>query len=143
MRRKTILVVDDEAPIRSLIRDVLSRERYHVLEAADGEQAAAICARRGRTIDLLVTDVIMPGMDGLTLSERVTGAYPGMRVLYISAKCDPEVLQQHITARGFHFLRKPFELPELLATVRQCLEGNPRTKKPPLSQSGSTGPANT
>lgn len=138
----TILVVDDESHIRSLLRSVLERERYHVLEAGDGEQALGICRQGDTAIDLLLTDIVMPRLDGIQLVEKVLQTRPQVRVLYMSGKCDVEMVQRHMREKGCGFLRKPFAIDVLVRSVRDLLEtgqrkGVGRQEAPPTASSMS------
>ncbi len=121
MAERTILVVDDEPHIRSLVRNILQREHYRVLEAGDGCQALSICDEQGAAIDLLLTDIVMPKLDGIQLAEQVVAAHPRIRVLYMSGKCDVETVQRQVREFGFGFIRKPFAIDALLGTVQHYL----------------------
>jgi two-component system cell cycle sensor histidine kinase/response regulator CckA len=124
-----ILVVDDEPKIRSLIRTLLTRQGYEILEASDGVEALSLC-NRGPSPDLLLTDVVMPRMDGVQLAERVATLYPSVRVLYMSGKCEVESIQTRLRKRKFGFIRKPFEIEALGEAVRKRLRPGPgRVKK--------------
>jgi two-component system cell cycle sensor histidine kinase/response regulator CckA len=113
--RETILVVDDESGIRELIRKILSRERYRVLEAGSAEDAQA--AARGQQIDLLITDVMLPGINGPELARRMQQAAPRLKALFISGHTGSAIIPP-----GAAFLAKPFTLAALLEKVRQTLE---------------------
>ena len=113
--RETILVVDDEAGIRELIRKILSREGYRVLEAGSAEDAQA--AARGQQIDLLITDVMLPGINGPELARRMQQAAPRLKALFISGHTGSAVIPP-----GAAFLAKPFTLAALLEKVRQTLD---------------------
>jgi CheY-like chemotaxis protein len=112
---KTILVVDDETGIRELIRKILQRERYRVLEAGSAEDALA--AAQGQPIDLLITDVMLPGVRGPELAQRMQQAAPGLKTLFISGFAGEERMPA-----GGQFLAKPFTLAALLEKVRAALE---------------------
>jgi DNA-binding NtrC family response regulator len=139
--RRTILVVDDEPHIRSLLKSILERERYQVLEAEDGQQALGICDEQGPKIDLLLTDIVMPNVDGIQLAERVSSAHPHMRVLYMSGKCEMEVVERNIVEKGFGFIRKPFAIDALVQKILQFLpidalrKGPGREEPPPAVRS--------
>jgi two-component system, cell cycle sensor histidine kinase and response regulator CckA len=140
MTARTILVVDDESHIRALLRSVLERERYRVLEAGDGQQALGICTEPDTAIDLLLTDIVMPNLDGIQLVEKVLQVRPQVRVLYMSGKCDVEVVQRHMREKGCGFLRKPFAIDVLVRSVRELLEagqrkGARRQEAPPAASS--------
>ena len=126
----TIVVVDDEPHIRSLVKSALERQGYRVLAAQDGQEALGICERLGSTIDLLLTDIVMPVMDGIQLSERVSSILPNLRVLYMSGQCEIDVVQHHIQEKGFGFVRKPFALDVLAQRVRKLIEAPARRKGP-------------
>lgn len=126
--RGTILVVDDEPHIRSLVTGVLERRGYRVLEAPDGQEALGICERLGPTINLLLTDIAMPVMDGIQLSERVSSILPNLRILYMSGQCEMDVVQYHVREKGFGFIRKPFALDVLVQRVRELIEAPARRK---------------
>ena len=112
--RETILVVDDETGIRELIRKILRRERYRVLEAGSAEEALA--AAKGQTIDMLITDVMLPGMNGPELARRMQQAAPRLKALFISGYTGAEKVPA-----GAPFLAKPFTLAALLERVRETL----------------------
>lgn len=110
----TILVVDDEIGIRELIRKILQRERHHVLEAGSAEEA--LSAARGQAIDLLITDVMLPGIHGPELARRMQEAAPRLKILFISGYTGEERVPA-----GARFLAKPFSLGALLEKVREAL----------------------
>ena len=110
-----ILVVDDEAGIRELIRKILVREHYRVEEAASAEEAITISQRQ--PIDLLITDVMLPGIHGPELARRMQQALPGLKTLFISGYTGEE----HVPA-GAQLLLKPFTLAALLQKVREALK---------------------
>ena len=121
MARKTILVVDDEPRIRSLVKSVLGRRRHRILEASDGVEAVAVFERKGVKIDLILTDIVMPRMDGIELAERASSQAPKVRVIYMSGKCEAEAVRRDVDAKGFGFVRKPFDIGELDRKVNQFL----------------------
>ena len=112
--KKTVLVVDDEPDVRSFVRTVLLRDGYEVLEAEDGLAAYELVERLSGGIDLLVTDVKMPRMDGITLGKKVGTGYPDIGVLYISAYLSEAATQ----GAGRRFLPKPFRPDALVECVR-------------------------
>ena len=113
-RQPTILVVDDEPGIRELIRKILTRERYRVLEAGSAEEA--LSAAQGQPVDLLITDVMLPGMQGPDLARRMQQMLPALKALFISGYTGQERLPA-----GARFLAKPFTLATLLERVREAL----------------------
>jgi len=111
----TILVVEDEAGIRELIRKILQRERYRVLEAGSAEEALTVA--QGQAVDLLITDVMLPGTRGPELARGMQQAAPRLRTLFISGYTGEERVPP-----GARFLAKPFTLGVLLQKVREALE---------------------
>jgi CheY-like chemotaxis protein len=120
--RETILVVEDEAPVRVVVRRMLERLGYTVREAADGAQALAFVEASAERIDLLLTDVIMPEMHGRALAERLMTSEPGIRVLYMSGYTDDDILRRGLTQPGTVLLQKPFTPEELARAVREVLD---------------------
>ena len=118
----TILLVEDEAPVRVLARRVLEQAGYAVLEAADGMEGARIADAFEGDIDLLLTDVMMPNLGGRGLVERLRANRPRMAVLFISGYPDGEVERGGLTSGGATYLEKPFSPRMLRDTVRQALE---------------------
>lgn len=116
---ETILIVEDEAGIRGLIRRILSRQGYEILEASNGRQALDLARSHSGAIDMLLTDVVMPEMGGFDLATQLIKDRPDTKVLFISgytglAGFDPTQLPP-----GSGFLQKPFTLNALLAKVRE------------------------
>jgi two-component system, cell cycle sensor histidine kinase and response regulator CckA len=120
----TVLVVEDEEPVRSLIRRSLEGAGYEVLEAASADEALRVSQARAGTIDLMITDVIMPGRSGRELAKALESARPGMRVLYISGYTDT-IIQHGVLEEGIAFLAKPFTPRSLVRKVRAVLEDRP------------------
>jgi DNA-binding NtrC family response regulator len=125
----TILVVDDEPRIRSLVKSVLERHGHRIIEASDGVEALRVWERSPESVDLLLTDIVMPGMDGLDLAQHLSSRSPRVRVLYMSGKCEIEAVQEQIRRRGFGFIRKPFDIDNLSLAVTKILV-QPRRKAP-------------
>jgi signal transduction histidine kinase/DNA-binding response OmpR family regulator len=120
--RETILVVEDELNLRRLTRQFLDNQGYTVLEAADGAAAVQICVAHQGTIHLLLTDVIMPGMNGRELAQRVSEIRPNMKVLYMSGYTENAIGHNGTLDAGVKLLQKPFTLHALKATVREVLD---------------------
>jgi two-component system, cell cycle sensor histidine kinase and response regulator CckA len=123
---ETVLLVEDEVGVRELVRDLLTRCGYTVLEAGDVNDAIAIFARHQQNIQLLVTDVVMPQMNGRVLAERFIAERPALKVLYMSGYTDEQVLVHDAGAMPA-FLQKPFTPDVLARTVRAVLDGTPST----------------
>jgi PAS domain S-box-containing protein len=113
----TILLVEDQASIRGLIKRVLLSSGYHVIEARRGRQALALPDSQVRSIDLLITDVVMPGMSGSELATRLTARREGLRVLFISGYAPNAIEQQAVLEPGAAFLQKPFSPAQIAARV--------------------------
>lgn len=118
---KTILLVDDEAPVRGLVRRILRVHGYTVLEASRGMDALQICQQHEGPVHLLLTDVLMPGMNGQNLAERVTDLRPHARVLYMSGCADSTLLTLPERKIEIAFIQKPFTPDALARKVREVL----------------------
>ena len=120
---ETILLVEDEAPVRAVTRQLLERNGYTVLEASDGAAALALVSGDGRgpEIDLLLTDVIMPGMSGRELAKQLQSRRSRLRVLYMSGYTDDAVVRHGMLEPGLAYLEKPFRPAALLRKVREAL----------------------
>jgi CheY-like chemotaxis protein len=114
-----ILVVDDESIVRRVAQQLLSTEGFRVFEAQDGGEALEVLDYMG-TVDLVITDIVMPRMDGATFVRELLDAYPDQKVLYMSAH-PAEVLVKHSAGLQFPFLAKPFTRAELLSKVYEAL----------------------
>ncbi len=119
---ETILLVEDDPQLRSLSTSVLSHCGYKVLSAATPEEGLAICEGNHHDIRLLVTDVVMPRMNGRQLAEKIQKMSPRIRVLYISGYTDNAIVHYGVLDSGLWFLAKPFTLSSLIAKVREVLD---------------------
>jgi PAS domain S-box-containing protein len=119
---ETILLVEDDPQLRELSSSVLSHCGYRVLAAATPEEGIAICDSKQQEIRLLVTDVVMPRMNGRQLAERIQRVCPKIRVLYISGYTDNAIVHYGVLDPGLWFLAKPFTLSALVAKVREVLD---------------------
>ncbi len=125
--RRTILVVDDEDSVRALTRTILSMCEYRILEARTGDEACAISEGYPCPIDLLVTDVVLPGTDGIELARRIKVSRPGIRTILMSGYSDEVLSRNGNPLPDVLFLPKPFNLNDLTNMVREALEaGQPR-----------------
>ena len=120
-RGRTVLVVEDEAPVRGLIKRVLEREGYQVLAAPDGEAALRVAAEHAGTIHLLIADLVMPGMSGREVAERLTAAHPTLSTILISGYTADEVVRDGISRGEYEFIPKPFDPGTLTDRVSEVL----------------------
>ena len=120
---ETLLLVEDETALRQLVALLLREAGYVVLEAGHGEEAVRVQHQHQGPIHLLVSDVVMPGMGGLELLERLREAHPGLKVLYTSGYSEQIVGHQGVLQPGALFLQKPFKADALLLKVREALNG--------------------
>ncbi len=122
---ETLLLVEDEDSVREVAREILLSHGYTVPEARDGIEALDVCRRIRGTLDLLLTDVIMPRMNGRELAERILTMRPGTRVLYMSGYPGSAIAHHGVLDVGESYLQKPFTLDALLGKVREVLDVNP------------------
>ena len=120
---QTILIVDDEDPVREFVRDALEGEGYTILDTADPLEARRMATTH--TVHLLLTDVVMPRMNGLELADRVEAASPTTKVLMMSGFMTPPM-----RASGRTILSKPFSIDALLGAVREALAGRSAFRRP-------------
>ena len=119
---ETVLVVEDEDGVRALICAILSRTHYTVLEAKNGGEALLLCEGHPKNIDLMVSDITMPGMTGVDLAGRVRALRPEMKVLFTSGYAERAVIHQGVLQPGVPFLEKPFAPEVLTRKVRELLD---------------------
>ena len=120
---ETLLLVEDEASVRELLRELLEEAGYTVLEASRPAEALQIVQSRTEPIQLLITDVVMPEMTGPALARRLAEMRPGLRMLFLSGYTEGVVADKGLLGDGAHFLQKPFTSDALEAKVREVLEG--------------------
>jgi two-component system, cell cycle sensor histidine kinase and response regulator CckA len=125
----TILLVEDEEAVRSFAARALRMRGYNVLEASGGEEALEIVRAAQAPIHLLVTDVVMPNMDGPTLVRNVKRIRPEMAVIFMSGYAEEAFRRNDENASDLHFLPKPFGLKQLAAKVKEVLSGAPAPKR--------------
>ncbi len=126
---ETILLVEDEANLRYLARQYLEKQGYKVLEAADGAVAMQIAVAHEPVIHLLLTDVIMPGMNGHELAQRISEIRPNMKILYMSGYTENVIGHDGMLDAGIRLLQKPFNLRDLKSIVREVLDASPDLKE--------------
>ena len=119
---ETILVVDDEAQVRTLARDILVGAGYRVLEAEDGEGALRMAEEHQGAIHVLLTDVVMPGMNGKQLGDELTAARPDIKTIFMSGRAAEVISDAGVLIPVDAFLAKPFTVDRLLNKIRERLE---------------------
>jgi two-component system, cell cycle sensor histidine kinase and response regulator CckA len=122
---ETILLVEDETVVRHLVAEILENSGYTVMQAGDGPSALELLRRHSGTLDLLVTDVVMPGMSGPEVAQAVTSMRPGTHVLYTSGYTDSQIGHHGVLEAGIAFLQKPFSADDLTRKVRSLLDDAP------------------
>ena len=126
---ETILLVEDADALRKLTHMLLEQHGYHVLAAANGMDALLMAQQRADRIDLLVTDVVMPGLNGRALAKQLESLQPGLKVLYVSGYTDDAIVDHGVLEADIHLLHKPFSEESLIRKVREVLDAE-RTPVP-------------
>ena len=119
---ETILLVEDEVLVRSLVSKFLHSQGYRVLSTARGSDALRLAAEQSTSIDLLLSDVVLPNMNGRQIYERLALTIPKLRVLFMSGYTENIIAPHGVLEGGFCFLQKPFSLKELARKVREALD---------------------
>lgn len=119
---ETVLLVEDEEQVRKLSVIILKSAGYQVIESSDGTQALRAAVEHGGPIDLLITDVVMPGISGRQTAEQLKARQPSLKVLYVSGYTNDAVVTRGVPGHGTAFLQKPFTQSTLLNKVRQVLD---------------------
>lgn len=135
---ETVLFVEDDQAVRELVRDYLIGSGYRVLEATDGVEALKIVAAHRGTIDLLITDVVMPHLSGPELVARLSAERPGLKILFLSGYTDDTVFRHGVLEGGVAFLQKPFNLKAFAQKIREVLNGQPSGATMPLAEADKT-----
>jgi CheY-like chemotaxis protein len=121
---ETLLLVEDDQQVRELTHSVLVSCGYHVLVAENGPAAVGICEQRGSDIDLLLTDVVMPGISGRELASQVTARWPSIKVMYMSGYTENSIVHHGVLDTVTFFLAKPFTPTALANKVREVLDSD-------------------
>jgi|HubBroStandDraft_6_1064221.scaffolds.fasta_scaffold27990_2 two-component system cell cycle sensor histidine kinase/response regulator CckA len=121
---ETVLLVEDESSVRQLVRETLETRGYKVLEAENGETALQAAASHNGPIDILITDVVMPGISGQELSQKLCSLDPALKVLYLSGYTEDSIIHEGTLEAGTAFLQKPFTLQTLSRKVREVLRSH-------------------
>jgi two-component system, cell cycle sensor histidine kinase and response regulator CckA len=125
---RLVLVVDDEPGVRELVGRTLRSRGYRTLEASDGSEALDLVEAGVENIDLIVTDVVMPGMDGRELGRRLAQSRPTLPILYISAYDVNDIFRRGSPRHSAPFLQKPFPPTDLINSVEQLLQSHSHTQ---------------
>jgi two-component system cell cycle sensor histidine kinase/response regulator CckA len=128
-RSPTILIVDDEKSVRELISLNLAANGYEVFQAEEGRQAIKIAADPEIHIDILITDIIMPQMNGRELANRVCSIKPFIKVLFISAYSAEILSNYNLCPDGADFIKKPFTMDTLVERIWRVWESSPKWKE--------------
>ncbi|HZI77178.1 MAG TPA: response regulator [Gemmatimonadales bacterium] len=120
--RQVVLVVDDEQGLRDLVCRTLRAQGYRTLEAGHGAEALEVIETSPDPVDLVVTDVVMPGMDGRELGRRLAQRWPDLPILYISAYEVNDIFRRGSPRDSAPFLQKPFPMDGLITTIRSLIE---------------------
>jgi CheY-like chemotaxis protein len=120
--KKTILVVDDEPEIRKLVSAMVTQFGFAVLTADSGEHALTLYRNHKAPMEMLITDVVAPGMSGPMLADKLTAIQPDLKVLYISGYDNTHVVQKYVVEKGHALLAKPFTMEELRTRMASLLD---------------------
>jgi len=123
-------VIDDEPDVLRLVEAILNEQGYHVVTAKGSDNAIRTFDRMSKKPDLVLTDVVMPGMSGPMLIDHLLQSAPSLRVLFMSGYDDRQVVQKYVVEKGFALIPKPFTLQKLAATVKDVLDAA-RQPEPP------------
>ena len=119
---ETILVVEDDKLLREFICEVLMTNGYSIISASNGSEALDLALQHKNKIDLLLTDVVMPGMSGRTLAAQMMESHPAMKILYMSGYTENAIVHHSVLDRGVELIQKPFTIGMLARKVREILE---------------------
>lgn len=133
LAKQTILLVDDERIVRTLMCELLQQEGYEVLACADPKQAIDVCTHHSGHIDLLLTDVVMPGMNGRQMANQILEIMPELLVVFMSGYTQHVLLDGGLIDPQFEYLQKPFALHTLLRKLTGVLEKQAQTQQKQLS----------
>jgi CheY-like chemotaxis protein len=119
---ETVLIVEDQEGVRRLVKAILEAHGYHVLEAANGAEAHSTAMRHAGAINLLLTDVIMPGISGGALADQLRELRPNLRVMFMSGYSEDVFAKRGVLSAGTAYIQKPFDPDRLAAKVREILD---------------------
>lgn len=121
LSKGNVLVVEDDEQVRAFIRTLLTNNGYNVLEAGTGFEGLAIAETEGTTVDLLLSDMLLPELSGFDLAQKVTERHPRIKVLFITGYVEGDIVQRCISELGASFLDKPFQPNALLSRVHDAI----------------------
>jgi CheY-like chemotaxis protein len=121
LAHETVLLVEDEDLVRKVVARILERAGYRVLVAGSGDEAIGLCEHMPTPIDVLLTDVVMPGVGGRELAARMSERFPALKVLFMTGYTDDEFLRRGILDSGQTIMVKPFSPADLLRKLREIL----------------------
>lgn len=124
---RTILLVDDDSIVREIASEILTMQGYHVIEAPNGHEALQRMSNGNGPIHLLLTDIMMPGMNGRELAEQLIVKQPTLRVVFMSGYNEDDLLRKGISSRSVTFVAKPFTIQSLSSAVKAVLDGQDNT----------------
>jgi len=124
----TVLLVEDDEPVRKAVRRLLTGRGYTVMATPGPREALEILRSQGASIQLLVTDVVMPEMDGRTLATQVRERHPHIRVLFMSGYTEHVAVKGAALGPGDHFIQKPFTFQQIIDAVKRALDGGQRIR---------------
>ena len=124
-RGETVLLVEDEAGVRDITRRILTRAGYRVLASGDSSEALEATKLLEEPVDLILTDVVMPRMNGRELADGIAERWPGIKVLFMSGYTDEAIVHHGVLEPGVHFISKPFTAAALTRKIRELLDGPP------------------
>ena len=113
--------MEDETPVRIFAARALRNKGYTILEADCGETAIELMQQHGQEVEVIVTDVIMPGMNGPTMIDKITATFPNVKVIFISGYAEDVFVKSYGSEREFNFLPKPFTLKQLASKVKEVI----------------------
>jgi two-component system, cell cycle sensor histidine kinase and response regulator CckA len=125
VQARTILIIDDEEPLRQMTAAMLEREGFKVLQAGGAEEASDVWAREHARVDLLLTDIVMPGLSGPEIAREFLTLRPDLKIIITSGYTETMALDTVNLVKGAKFLRKPYVRKALIDMVASCFEGNP------------------
>jgi len=119
---ETILIVEDEEEVRKLAGKILEKQGYRILETFNGDDALVACERRKSPIQLMLADIVMPGISGSELAKLLKPLYPEIKILYMSGHTDNDIVRQEVLEKGVNYIQKPFTMEGLAIKVREVLD---------------------